>query len=41
MAQQAVREKYKNASYHSVSEVTPTAIFWSVAQEFNGTEKKS
>jgi len=27
MAQQAVREKYKNASYHSVSEVTPTAIF--------------
>lgn len=27
MAQQAVREKYKNASYHSVSEVTPTPIF--------------
>jgi cyclin A len=27
MAQQAVREKYKNASYHSVSEVKPTPIF--------------
>ena len=27
-------------SYHSVSEVTPTAIFWSVAQEFNGPERK-
>jgi len=27
MAQQAVREKYKNASYYSVSEVKPTPIF--------------
>jgi len=27
MQQQAVREKYKNASYHSVSEVKPTPIF--------------
>jgi len=27
MAQQAVREKYKNAKYESVSDVTPTPIF--------------
>jgi len=27
MAQQAVREKYKNASYYSVSEVKPTPVF--------------
>ena len=37
---QAGRPQIKTSlSYHSVSEVTPTAIFWSVAQEFNGPEK--